>query len=131
TGPSPLAYGWQKNNINLNDGGKVSGATTATLTISNLLQADAGSYAVTITNSFGSITSRVANLTVNDPAILTQPVTQVLPAGAAAIFRVVAAGTPPLSYQWYKGGMGLANGAKISGANAATLTISNISSIDI
>jgi arylsulfatase A-like enzyme len=131
TGAPPLVYRWRKNNVSLNDGGNISGANTATLTISNLLQTHAGNYSVTITNSLGSVTSSLATLTVNDPAIVTQPCTQVLPAGATAMFRVVAAGTAPLSYQWLKEGSALVNGAKIAGANTATLTVSNISSSDI
>src|SRR5258706_2410792 len=95
TGAPTLAYRWRKNGVNLSDGGNISGTTSAALTISNLLQADAGGYSVAITNSFGATTSSVATLTVNDPGIITQPVTQVLPPGAGAVFRVVAAGTAP------------------------------------
>src|SRR6185295_10760994 len=104
TGAPSLVYRWRKNSVNLNDGGNISGANTANLTISNLLQADAGSYSVTITNSLCSVTSSPAILAVNDPAIVTQPATQVVPAGAKASFQVVAAGTAPLSYQWLKDG---------------------------
>ena len=39
-GGTPLSYQWQKNGSPLSNGGNISGATTATLTISNLLPAD-------------------------------------------------------------------------------------------
>ena len=56
-GAPPLAYDWQKGGVSL------PGATTASLTIVNVVGADAGDYRVIITNSFGSVTSVVATLT--------------------------------------------------------------------
>ena len=51
TGTAPLSYQWLKN------GAPIAGATNATLTLVNLQNADAGSYAVRVTNSAGSTTS--------------------------------------------------------------------------
>jgi len=42
------------------------------------------------------------------PAILSAPVDQVLPPGATTSFKVLAAGTPPLTYQWRFNGNNLA-----------------------
>ena len=56
-GAPPLAYDWQKGGVSL------PGATTASLTIVNVVGADTGDYRVIITNSFGSVTSVVATLT--------------------------------------------------------------------
>jgi arylsulfatase A-like enzyme len=100
------------------------------LTISNLDQTVAGGYSVIVDDADGSITSRVATLTVNDPAINSQPVNQVLPAGTNAVFQIDAAGAGPLTYQWYKDGVALNNGGNVSGATSATLTIGNVSSSD-
>src|SRR5262249_22186280 len=116
---------------NLNDSSRVTGATTDTLSISNISQGDAASYSVRITNSYGAITSSIATLTVNDPVIAQQPLTQVLPTGTNAVFQVTAFGLAPLSYQWFKDGVALSNGGKMSGATSAVLTISNISAGDI
>ena len=55
-GAPPLAYDWQKGGVSL------PGATTASLTIVNVVGADAGDYRVIITNPFGSVTSEVATL---------------------------------------------------------------------
>ena len=63
-GANPLAYQWRQNGTNLNDGGKISGSQSSSLTITNLALADTGSYDVVITNSYGSVTSSVANLNV-------------------------------------------------------------------
>ena len=53
-GDGPLSYQWQKN------GTDISGATTSTLALNNVLAPDAGSYAVTITNKFGTNVSATA-----------------------------------------------------------------------
>ena len=55
------------------NGVKVSGATSPSLSISNVLAIDAGSYTVIVANGAGSVTSAAAVLTVIDPAVNTQP----------------------------------------------------------
>jgi len=50
------------------------------------------------------------------PYINTQPANQTVAAGQTATFNVVAAGTPPLTYQWQK------NGADITGATSSSYT---------
>ena len=62
-GSAPLAYQWQKN------GAPIAGATAATYTITAASTADDGaSFAVVVTNSAGSTTSRVAKLSVTESA---------------------------------------------------------------
>jgi hypothetical protein len=70
-GPDPLAYQWRRNGANLSEGGNISGATSATLTLTNLVLSDAGSYEVVVTGG-GSVTSAPpAVLAVtNKPALL-------------------------------------------------------------
>jgi autotransporter-associated beta strand protein len=70
SGSEPLSYQWQTtdglNYFDVNNGGRFSGATTPSLTISNLLQADNGTmYVLVANNAYGSATSVVATLTVN------------------------------------------------------------------
>ncbi len=60
-GTPPLAYQWQKNGTNLLK------ATRPTLTLTNLCRLDCGAYAVVVTNSFGSVISSNALLTVRVP----------------------------------------------------------------
>lgn len=50
TNASSPTYQWRKNFVNLTDGGDVSGATTATLTIANVDPDDAGDYDCVIRN---------------------------------------------------------------------------------
>ncbi|SPE57199.1 hypothetical protein SBV1_2690003 [Verrucomicrobia bacterium] len=67
TGTPPLSYQWLKNGLALNDSGTASGTQTATLTLSNVGVGDAGGYSVIVSNTYGSVTSIVAMLTVADP----------------------------------------------------------------
>jgi hypothetical protein len=126
-GTLPLSYQWFWNGTNsLSDGDKLSGAHSATLTISNVLGADAGSYTVVVTNGLGSVTSSPpAVLTVVEPIITSQPVSQTNNAGTTAVFSVGAVGTLPLSHQWFKGGL------LINGATNPTLTLPFISEGDV
>jgi uncharacterized delta-60 repeat protein len=123
-GTAPLSYHWFKAGVPLVNGGKVAGATTASLSLTNLLGADGGSYWVVVSNTFGSVTSAVATLTVRDPVITAQPVSQARNAGEIVTFSVTALGTAPMGYQWWKDGVAL------SGATAASLMRSNLQGAD-
>jgi len=57
-----LTYQWRKNGYNVLDGGNISGATTATLTISNVSEDDVAVYSVAVFNPGGSVVSRNASL---------------------------------------------------------------------
>ena len=71
TGTGPLAYEWRKDGTIIFDGGHISGATTAVLTISNADVLDEGNYTVTITNIAGSAPSDAAAFSVYVPGRLT------------------------------------------------------------
>ncbi len=64
------------------------------------------------------------------PTIQTQPQSQAVCEGRAVSFTVVAAGAPPLSYQWQKGGFDLSDGGGISGSTTATLTVDPVEPTD-
>jgi len=112
----------------LPNGVNVSGATSATLTLTGVADGDAASYTVVLTNAAGSVTSAPpAMLTVIDPPIIIQqPASITNNAGTTASFTVVTSGSAS-TYQWFFDGTNaLANVGNISGANAATLTITNV-----
>lgn len=117
SGTTPLSYQWRFN------GSNISGATSASYTITNVRTSNAGSYSAVVTNSVGSATSNAATLTVNTaataPSITTQPASQTVATGGTATFSVVASGTAPLSYQWRF------NGTNISGATSSSYTLTN------
>ncbi|MDB6029566.1 MAG: multidomain protein with s-layer y region, glug motif, ig motif, i-set domain, pkd domain, partial [Verrucomicrobiales bacterium] len=120
-----LSFQWQKNAVNLANGGNVSGVTTATLSLTSVTQSDAATYRVVVTNSAGSVTSANATLTVIDPVITTQPQSIAAPAGGNATFSVTAIGTASLKYQWKK------TGVAISGATNSALTLLNVQNVDV
>ena len=64
TGKEPLSYQWQKDGVDLTDGGSITEATTATLTIVSVLWSDEGGYRCVVTNIAGMDTSNTAVLTV-------------------------------------------------------------------
>lgn len=72
-GGEPLAYRWQKQNgavwIDLTDGGLVAGASTFSLTLSNVSAADTRSYRVRISNPWGDAFSQAATLEVELPPV--------------------------------------------------------------
>ncbi|HOX59827.1 MAG TPA: immunoglobulin domain-containing protein [Candidatus Paceibacterota bacterium] len=126
-GQTPLSYQWKRNGINLSNDGIVSGAQTATLTLTGITEADEASYTVGVTNAAGGVVSEAAYLSVTPlaiaPVITLQPVSQAVGAGATVTFIVEATGTTP-SYQW------MFNGNPITGATAASYTRSNVQDAD-
>lgn len=64
TGSAPFTYVWKKGDTVLADGGNISGATTASLTLTGVALADAGSYTVTVSNLTNSVVSDAATLTI-------------------------------------------------------------------
>jgi uncharacterized repeat protein (TIGR03803 family) len=53
-GNKPLYYQWQKNGANLSDACNIFGSATGTLVISNVTEAENGTYTLTVTNAVGS-----------------------------------------------------------------------------
>jgi DNA-binding CsgD family transcriptional regulator len=71
-----LSYQWKKNGANLTNGGNISGATTASLTINPVTIADADIYSVDVTSSGGyTASSNNATLTVAPVPTITSSAT--------------------------------------------------------
>ncbi|MFV8388028.1 PKD-like domain-containing protein [Flavobacterium sp. LB1P71] len=128
-----LTYQWKKGATILANGGSISGATSATLTLTGVLTTDAGSYNIVVSGASpcAAVTSSNAVLVVNQiVAITAQPaVTQTVCSGNSISFSVTATGTG-LTYQWRKGITNLSNVGNISGATTNTLTINPVASSD-
>ncbi len=131
-GGQPVFYQWQKSGTNLMDGGNLSGSASRVLTVTNVDFSDAGVYSVIASNSFGSVTSRLAflEIMVSPPIITTQPLTQTVLAGSAATFTVGAVGDQPFYYQWMKNGTNLTDGGNVFGSATGTLTVSGATAAD-
>jgi pectate lyase len=122
SGTAPLSYQWYYNTNTV-----LNGQTNSVLTLTSIQLTNAGGYSAVVANGSGSITSAVAQLTVNlpvAPSIITQPQDQanVLP-GATAIFSVIAGGSDPLNYQWYYN-----TNTLLTNATDSTLTLTNVQS---
>jgi hypothetical protein len=109
----------------------IAGATSATLSLAGVTTNSAGNYTVTVTNLYGSVTSAAATLTVQvPPGITAQPAGRTVTTGSNVTFTVTVSGTAPLTYQWLKNGVALADGVNISGSATAALTMSGVSTND-
>lgn len=92
TGTPPFAYQWLK------DGEEIPGATSASLTISPARAADAGNYALRVSNAAGSITSTAAALTVKSSRLVNLSTRAFVPAGGTLTpgFFIRGSGSKPL-----------------------------------
>lgn len=138
-----VLYQWQKNGTNLVNGGRISGANTPTLTITNAQPADSNtnygliiSYSGLIvssltgdsyTNGFAQSNAELSVLPV--PYIINAPTNQTVFAGTNVSFSVTASGSP-LFYQWFSNTGILTNSSHISGATNSTLTIMDVQTND-
>lgn len=129
TGTAPLQYQWYRDGNALADGQGVSGATSATLSLSAVAAEVAGArFHVVVRNAAGEVSSTVATLTVTlpaPPAITQQVVGASVEAGQTARFSVsatVASGTTA-SYRWYRDGTALTDGGAYSGTDGPVLSV--------
>src|SRR5207249_5801351 len=96
-GTEPLAYQWYYNQTY-----PLASGTNATLALTNVSPAQAGSYLVVVSNAYGSASSGPAHLAVVvPPMILSDPTSQLVTNGGFVVLSVSAEGDEPLSYQWY------------------------------
>lgn len=118
SGTGPLMHQWARNGV------PIPGADSAVFQVASVSALDAGSYAVTISNAAGSVSSAAAQLILlGAPQITASPSARTLAVGDVATFSVSASGDN-LRYQWMR------NGTAIAGATAATLTTPALSLAD-
>jgi hypothetical protein len=118
SGAAPLSYFWQFNGIN------IPGATTGTLTISNMQDSQAGSYTVVVSNLVSVTAAQAVVSLVLAPSIVNQPSNQVVCVSASATLSCAATGGAPLAYQWQYGGTNCAS------ATNSSLTVTNAQTCD-
>jgi len=116
SGSAPVNFQWSFNGTNLN------GATSATLTLSDVQLSQSGNYSVLVSNAAGFTNSATVSLTVYalPPTITAQPASAAYALGSTASFQVSATGTAPLNYQWSL------NGTNLISATNATLILPNV-----
>lgn len=117
SGPGTITFVWKKGATVLNDGdlgGRVSGATTNSLSISSLQSSDADTYTVEATGSCNTA-SQSATLMVNAATTATDPADQTVCEGAVASFSTTAMGDN-LQFAWTVDG-------SPAGGNSSTLNV--------
>ena len=121
------------------NGQPISGATSATLTITNVQSGDTGPYDVVVTGSgypqpsYGSMTSATVVLTIGQPIqFVVQPRDASVVVGSSTIFHVEVTGDGPFTYQWqtrasyYSPIANVSDGGIYRGANTPTLVLTPI-----
>ena len=129
-GDLPLSYQWYSITNGVTN--TISGASGSNLVLNAVATNQTGYYFAVVTNSAGSVSTRLAQLVVY-PApvavvISNQPQSLTLNVGDTAAFSVLAGGVPPPTYQWYyvtnSGAVSKTNA--IAGATSSTLTLGNL-----
>jgi hypothetical protein len=106
TGAEPLTRQWFFNDE------LIANQTNSTLRFNAVSAANAGIYYVIATNAFGVAESGRVTLTVESaasPQFVLQPQSDTVFAGQYLVLQAAAVGTPPLSYQWFKDKVEIAN----------------------
>ena len=125
---SALSYQWLGTNGSIS--GIMTDETNSYLTLPNLTSTNTGTYCVVVTNVAGSITSRVATLTVmGKPKFDSQPVSTNLPVGSNLVLSATVYGGY-VNFTWRKGTNILSatnstSATNLDGSIISTLTLSN------
>ncbi|NLE03017.1 MAG: T9SS type A sorting domain-containing protein, partial [Fibrobacter sp.] len=122
-GTEPLKYTWFKSGV-----AESLGSDSAVLVIAGITDTyDSSTYYCEIENIGGTVVSRTAVLRVGlvGPNITSQSDSVVTYVGRNASFSVVATGTAPLHYTWYKS----LDGTTV-GSDSSTLNLTNITTSD-
>jgi uncharacterized delta-60 repeat protein len=103
--PGP-ALGWQIGEVSLPIGASIRAR-------GNVAGSDAGS-------------GWLAQATIGAPAFGALPSDRTVPAGSTSTFTVLAGGSEPLRFQWFKDGVALLDGDGVTGATTAGLRLSRV-----
>jgi hypothetical protein len=119
TSAGPLNYQWQRKGFD------IPGANGQTYSIAAAATGDAGTYAVRVSNSMGSVMSSGASLTVKKaPSITRNPKKQTVQSGSMLVLSVESDGSGPLSYNWLK------DGQYIPGATSSVYEVTEVQETD-
>ncbi len=109
-GAAPLRYQWQLNGTNYRASQITYFASGDSTLIIPAYPTDAGAYTLVVSNAYGSVTSRVARLTVDParPMIYYQPQSALYAPGSSEWISCHAFSCSPMTYQWRSNGVALA-----------------------
>lgn len=103
----------------ISDGTVTLSGATGTVTIRASQPGNANYNAATNVDQSFTVTGAV-------PTISSQPQSMTIALGGGGSFGVTAAGSPPFTYQWRKGGASLSDGSGISGSSSSGLSLTNV-----
>jgi len=105
-GTAPLGYFWFKDGAPLPNATNLSVLTNGQLQFLPFLTNDAGVYHVVVSNAYGSAVSDPATMAaLPNPHISQQPESQTVLEGSATSIGLLARGSEPVYYYWYKDGV--------------------------
>lgn len=121
SGALPMSIRWYFNDV-FTGVTNAFGTTNSTFSRNPAMPMHAGNYYAVITNTYGTVTSSIATLTVTGaaPVIVVQPQSQTVTPPTNATFTLSVTASPTPSYQW------LFNNAPIWARTQPTLTITNV-----
>lgn len=115
------SFQWQFNNQN------IEGATSSSYSISQVTEAQVGSYRVVVSNASGSVTSNSATLNVFNPIVLgTSSTPATCTRGTNGTATVTpSSGTAPFTFSWSNGGTTSTISGLTAGVYSVTVTDAN------
>ena len=129
--PTPTVQ-WQYSTNSGSTWTNLSGATSTSLTVSNLTGFENHwEVRAVFTNVAGSATSNAATMTeTGAPVVTTQPISQTYTSGGSLTFTSAASGTPTPTVQWQYSTNGGSTWTNLSGATSTSLTLSNLTAFE-
>lgn len=94
TGPGPLTYQWTSNGVD------IAGATSRTLSLTNVQLEHAAEYAVRVTNPYATVSAAGALIVLVAPVYTEHPQSVTALEGEDVSFHVSATGTRPMGIRW-------------------------------
>jgi hypothetical protein len=109
----------------LSDTTNFQGSASNALVFSYLAETNAGQYFAVVSDSIGSVTSSIIDISLDTnltaPIFTLQPLSTTNSLGANVTFTASAVGTGPITYQWYT------DGSPDSGATGSSFTLTDVS----
>jgi hypothetical protein len=114
-----MTYQWRFNDVD------IPGATTSTLTLQNIQNANSGNYQVLVTDGIGTVRSDIAVVVaLTAPIVIQAPLSQSVVEGGTVTFSLETTGALPMSYRWRFVSASLTNYTVFS--HQAFLTLENV-----
>ncbi len=130
-----IAYQWYRGDELLQDGGPIYGANSNRLEIRSVRQIDiSNEYRCVVTGVCGAATSKPIRVFIGGVFVEFPGSPFRACENQAVVLRSTVFTSPagvPLVYQWFRGGVALVDGGKLSGTRTQNLTINGLTSADV